>query len=122
MPEPIVTAVIAAASGIVGGIIAAIARPWGQDYVNRKAEERAQRRHAAVQRVRRLERVVALLAMSGKEGPTVFAPSRGSRELPGAVAAVGDADLTSAYQRDARAEASARAGTLLREAEAEGDS
>jgi hypothetical protein len=42
LPEPIILGLIAAGSAIVGGVITAIARPWGQDCVNRKAEERAE--------------------------------------------------------------------------------
>jgi Tfp pilus assembly protein PilE len=41
LPEPVVLILISTIGGIVGGVIAAIARPWGQDYVNRKADERA---------------------------------------------------------------------------------
>lgn len=131
MPEPVGIALIAAIGGIIGGVIAAFARPWGQDYVNRMADERATRRARVEQRIHRIERVIEILAMSGLEGSSTYSAEKGSRELPAATAAVGDSALSefvgrmnSAGRRSiegnsARTDAATRAGELLREADDE---
>lgn len=126
MPD-LQTVLVAGASAIIGGLITAVARPWGQDYVNRKAEERAAARALASRRIQGIERVIEILAMSGVEGPATYSAEVGARELPAAIAAVGDAALSEAFGRmqaqrrgsaeraRARHEASERAGALLRD-------
>jgi hypothetical protein len=130
MADPITAVLIPAVAAVVGAIVGAVARPWGQDYVNRKAEERAAKRAAADQRTARIDRVIEILSMSGREGPSTFSAEKGLRELPAAVAAVYDADLSASVGRmlatrqgaaereSARSDALSRAGTLLHEAEA----
>jgi hypothetical protein len=69
MPDPVVTALIAGVSAIIGGLIAAVGRPWGQDWVARQAEERAAKRARQGEDRRRLERVVSSWEYSRSRDP-----------------------------------------------------
>ena len=125
MPDPVATALIAATSAIIGGLIAAIGRPWGQDWVARRAEVRAAARANELEDRRRLERVVQLLGMISVEGPHTGDAERQERELPAAVYTVKDPALIDAMERMQRSarvsrewaaawsDASKRVGQLL---------
>ena len=125
MPDPIVTALIAGVSAIIGGFIAAIGRPWGQDWVARGAEERAAKRASEADYKMRVERVGQLLAAASVEGPHTATAEREWRELPTAASAVNDQALTNAVDQmwasprsspawgAAQVEASKRVGQLL---------
>ncbi len=99
MPDPIATALIAGLSAVVGGLIAAIGKPWGQDWVARQAEKRAaQRAREAEYRVR-LERVLQLLGIVSVEGWPTPEHEREGHELPAAAYAVNDQLLIDAVTR-----------------------
>lgn len=132
MPDLIIVAIISAVGGIVGGIIGAVTRPWIEDKYRRGAETRKAGRDAKAKRVGRVEHVVALLTMSGHEGPSTYSAERGLRELPAAAAAVDDAALSEAIGRmvsaadgntreSERSNALRRAGTLLAQADRASD-
>jgi hypothetical protein len=131
MPEPIITAL----SALVGAIIGAVARPWGQDYVKRKADERERKQAARRSRIARIERIVELFTGNrgdGTVGRSYGATANGLTELPAAAAAVDDRQLSEAVGRfiaaplgssertSQRNNALARAGTLLNQEEREG--
>jgi hypothetical protein len=127
MPEPIIVAIIAAVGGILGGLAVAVTRPWIEDIYKRRAETRMAGREAKAQREARIEHVIELLSLSGREGPSTYSAERGMRELPAAAAAVDDAELSEAIGRllsaphgtareTERTNALHRAGTLLAQA------
>jgi hypothetical protein len=99
MPDPIATALIAGLSAVVGGLIATIGKPWGQDWVARQAEERASKRERAVEYKVRLERIIQLLGIISVEGPHSTSAEQQERELPASAYAVGDPTLIDAVER-----------------------
>jgi hypothetical protein len=125
------TALIAGVSAIVGGIIGGLLRPWGEDYINRKAEDRANlkskaEQHVAAERLR-VERRLQTLDDTWRA--IADAPrSPGTREvLPRFSASVGDSALdehmgrmvtgeTPEARASAQADALRRVGELQREA------
>jgi hypothetical protein len=140
MPDPIVTGFIAAASAIIGGLIAAVARPWGQDYINRKADERAAARRkeeqeaaqAVARKAEKRDRLLGIeTALAGVSGsgivPTSTSAMASYRGLRSVAADVGDPALIDAIGRinstgygsaewlAAKGDASHRTGELLRE-------
>ena len=96
MPEPVLTAVIAAGSAVIGGLIATIGRPWGQDWVARQAEGRAAKRAREAEKLRRLERVLQLIGITSVEGPHTATAEREERELPATAYAINDPTLIDA--------------------------
>jgi len=125
MPDPVVTALIAGISAIIGGLIAAVSRSGGEDWVADRAEKRAEARARAVEERRRLERVVQILAMISTEGPHTSTAQQQEREFPAAVYTVNDPQLIDAMERmersprrsqewdSARNDAKKRVGALL---------
>jgi hypothetical protein len=130
MPDPIATAVIAGVSAVIGGVIAAIARPWGQDWVARHAEDRAAVRDHEKEGKARIEHVREALAGMSPGGAFTNTQENLERDLIAAVHAVGDSELTQTVERlqqmtqtgmrgsepwlDAHAKASRRVGELVR--------
>ena len=98
MPDPVVIALIAGVSAIIGGVIGGLLRPWGEDWVARRAEERAAARARAAEERRRLERVVQLLGMISVEGPHTSTAEQQEREFPAAVYTVNDPQLSDAME------------------------
>jgi len=98
MTDPILVALIAGVSAIIGGVIAALARPLGEDWVARRAEKRAAPGALREQRKARIERVGRILAGVSVEGPNSATAQREWGELPTAVQAVNDPVLTRAIQ------------------------
>jgi hypothetical protein len=119
--EPLPTIIIALVSAIIGGLL----RPWGQDWVAKRAEARAEKRAWADERKQRIQRVIDCLSEPSPSGFMSASAGRAYRELPAAAAAVGDDDLTRKVDEvitarlgspqwfHARNAASSRAGELL---------
>jgi len=85
--EPIAAAAIAAISAIVGGIIGGLLRPWGQDWVARRAEEREGERARHQRRTMQLDRAGDMLLAAPSDG--------GARQaLPTVLGEIGDGVLT----------------------------
>jgi hypothetical protein len=99
VPEPLVVALIAAIGGIAGGLISAIARPVGQDWLARRAESREGSRAFATERKARVERVAHILAGADENGSFTATAEREWRELAIATAAVDDEALSAAVGR-----------------------
>jgi hypothetical protein len=99
MPDPIVTALIAGVGAVGGGLMTALGKPWGENWVARQAEERATKRERANEYKVRLERVLQLLGMAAVEGPRPASVWRQEKELPASAYAVNDPELLEAVDR-----------------------
>ena len=118
--EPIFVASIAAVASIIGGLIGGALRPWGEDWVARRREEREVEREQLRLRRERLDALWKYIADAAH-----FA---GAREvLPAHVSAIGDPNLdahvgrmltspTPEERTSAQSDALRRVGELLREA------
>jgi hypothetical protein len=118
MREPIVLALISAASAVLGGLLVAFGKPIGEDLLARRAEDRAQATAREADARKRVDRVAELLAivefngMHAKKGSAVSelamaARATGARELIGLVDAIRGYEGIREAQR--------RAGDLLGE-------
>lgn len=130
--EAVAVALIAGVSAIIGGIIGGLLRPWGQDYVNRKADERGQARASAeldeaARRVRNERRLKTLddawraiadapRSPSTREAMPRFSASVGDTALDGHIGLM-LAGETPEIRASAQSSALQRVGELQREAE-----
>lgn len=124
-PDLIPTAIVSVVGGLFGGLISAIAKPLGENFVGRRADERTRKRDQVDNRRQRIERVLQILGGARVSGPATATEQREYQELRGAAYAVGDAVLTGAVEvmlksedrgatwRDAHETASRRVGELL---------
>jgi len=94
MPEAVVTALIGAIGGFVGGIVVAFLKPVMDDWRAKQAEARATSREKIAIRRSRIERVGTLLAATSPEGDYTASTEAGYHELRTAAAAIDDAPLT----------------------------
>jgi hypothetical protein len=94
MPEPIAIALIALVSAVIGGLL----RPWGQDWVNRNGEARAEKLAGEAERKARIERVSQILRSATAFGPSTHTEELAWGELQTAASAVSDPALSNAVE------------------------
>ncbi|MHB8458993.1 MAG: hypothetical protein ACYDB6_02890 [Candidatus Limnocylindrales bacterium] len=121
MSDPLAVAVVGFVTAVIGGLVGGAIRPWGEDWVSRRREDRDAQRARQSRRRDQLERAADMLLMAPRDGAARAA-------LPPVIAEIGDPALrshveqmlsagasTSAPFTTARTDAQTRVGELLRE-------
>jgi hypothetical protein len=121
MSDPVLIAVVGLIASVIGGLIGGAIRPWGEDWVARRREEREVVRARLARRRDQLERASDMLLMAPRDAAA-------RQALTPVIAEIGDPALHGHVGRtltapgpneepfiSARTDAQHRVGELLRE-------